>query len=232
MKKIISLWLMVAMLFSVSAFAEEEEFALHSGTKFGMSSQEVAQIEQENGFEMDVYHYEVSGGYSVYGRGRIANMDNTTMSYTFTDDDSLYDLLYEFYEGDDDLAKTLIKFETIEEGLVAKYGATEYCSETGFSFPVLGFVNWSERFKNKYPYDGGVEYKGTQAECSHTRVAYSHRLIEMDDGSCVLIDHVVYRERMKMTGSDNYQHQLRYILLTEEEAQLIRQSMNQFINDL
>lgn len=231
MKRMLVLVLMVAMLFSVSAFAEET-FTLHSGTKFGMTSQEVAQIELEKGFEMTVSHYEDSGEYSAYGRGRIANMDNTSMWYSFSSDDSLYDLLYEFDEGDDDLAKTLIKFETIEEGLVAKYGATEYCSETGFSFPVLGFKGRSERFKNKYPYDGGVEYKGKQAECSHTRVAYSHRLIELDDGSCVLIDHVVYKERMKLIGSDDYQHQLRYILLTEEEAQLIRQSMNQFINDL
>ena len=231
MKKIISLVLMFAMLFSVSALAEVE-FTLHSGTTFGMSSQEVAQIELEKGFDMEVYHWEDTGEYSVWGSGRIANMDKTQIRYSFTNDDSLYDLVYLFDEGDDDLAKTLIKFDTIEEGLIAKYGATEYSSETGFSFPVLGFRGGSERFYDKYPYDGGVEYKGRPAECSHTRIAYSHRLIELDDGSCVLIDHVVYNERMKMTGSNHYQHQIRYILLTEEEAQIIRQSMNQFVNDL
>ena len=102
MKKIICVLLVVMMLMG-TAFAEEE-FTLHNGTKFGMTSEEVIEIERENGFD---YGHWVSDdkGYKEYDYSwlhdknghTIAGQEKASITYFFRDsDDALFEAKYVF----------------------------------------------------------------------------------------------------------------------------------------
>lgn len=126
MKRIISLVLMIAMLLSVSAFAEEE-FTLHSGTKFGMSVDEVVKLEQEAGFDVIESTLGTSGYLQV--KGEIAGHEDAYALYYFDDNDGpMHRMTYRFDDND---------YQAMENTLEKKYGATEYSSLTGMSLPIF-----------------------------------------------------------------------------------------------
>lgn len=228
MKKIISFVLMVVMLLSISALAMED-FTLHNGTKFGMSPQEIVDTEAEHGFVVEFDKNSKMG--SVYGDGRVANFD-CHVSYKCPED-SMITMVYEFDHSEvesSDYSEYVTRFDTIEEGLIQKYGTADYSSQTGFSFPKVG--SFGNNYKDDYPFCGGKNVTGSKFDMEGVREEYSHRLIELSDGNYVLIDHVVYSLRLLNSKNKRYYHQLRYKLLTEEEAQVIHQSMNDFADDL
>ena len=121
MKKIISLILMIAMLISVSAFAEEE-FSLHNGVKFGMTSEEVAAIEEASGFK---YHQ-----YDTHGTidGKIAGQEDASIFFYYNNSPDAYDIPY---CEDNGLYKCTYGFsngsyDTLYDALVSKYGQATY----------------------------------------------------------------------------------------------------------
>lgn len=165
MKKMISLVLMVAMLFSVSAFAEAEEFTLHSGTKFGMSVAEVVEIEQNAGFDVRTSTLETDGFLQV--KGKIAGHDDASAAYYFTDDDTLYRMYYRFSEND---------FQAMENALEKKYGATEFNSLTGMSLPKFT-VNGHEYSD----FRTGVLYQSNDMKSTRLDCMYSQRIIQISE---------------------------------------------------
>lgn len=211
MKKIISLVLMVAMLFSVSAFAEEE-FMLHNGTKFGMSRDEVINQEAQNDFNL------LSRSNILEGHGIVANQSNTGITYYFSSNDNLlYCMSYAFADTD--------SYVAIENSLLNKYGETSYSSITGFAFPkVEGFS----------PSVGFVTSEGTTREKQFKRDRYSHRLVQISDTDYVIIEHYTYSTYSPHTStySSNGWHGLLYKLVNAETAQLIFDSIETANDDL
>ena len=210
MKKIISLVLMVAMLFSLSAFAEEEEFTLHNGTTFGMTMEEVIEIEGNNGFVLSPGE----SGNTCSGNGIIANQQGTTISYQFDENDSLWHMQYSF--------SSLDTFDVVEQGLIKKYGNTDFSSETGLAFPNI--CNENPSFP--VPMAGYCDSTGKGAVTFDARLLnYSHRLVELDDGDCLFIEHYVWVRDCFVYGEISSViewHHLKYRLLTSDEIATIK----------
>lgn len=208
MKKIISLVLMIAMLFGMSAFAVEEEFTLHNGTKFGMTKAEVIEIETPKGFSFKEEPYE---SYVIlYGKGTIANHPDSTIYYYISNDNGVYEMKYAFSTAD--------TYATVEESLIQKYGETEYSSETGFEFPAFieGNGDWRRPFAS-WTSNGGTQYN---------REEYSHRLIYTADEQALFIEH--YTEVSKYSSKQV----VRYRLLTPEELELLQLDNGTISDDL
>lgn len=217
MKRIICMVLMTAMLFSVSAFAVEEGFTLHNGTKFGMEFSEIARIEKENGI---VLKEEVNGSSSfLSAETRIANQDNTRITYYFIEG-SLYQMRYHFTDID--------SYVGIENGLINKYGETSYSSLTGIAFPAIKGV-----FTPFESYSDG----GSMCVAQYNRKDYSHRLIQISDMDYVFIEHyttennLVYPDIPKYNYT-YYDHWLRYTIVDAETAQLILDGIEKGNDDL
>ena len=248
MKKIICVLLVVMMLMGTT-FAEEE-FTLHNGTKFGMTSEEVVSLEKKNGVsvENDVWFWFWS--------------DNNIQMALEKEYDEVNDSLYEEYmkEHEDELtckryaAKTTVanipnasisydfynnalfhmrysfvnyesafeadEFITIEQGLTNKYGATEYSSTAGVFMPSMDIYH-DERSNEMNPIPATTEG-------NWERDLYSHRLIPQNDESYVFIDHYVTH----YSGDSQYYHYLDYYLLSNEEAQAFISAASQVDSDL
>lgn len=209
MKKIIILVLMFAMLFSVSASAEEK-FTLHNGTKFGMTIEEVIAIEGNNGFSLSTYET----GTMCHGLGTIANQPNSSISYYFGDNNSLWRMDYGF--------NSLETFDIVEKGLISKYGNTDFSSDTGLAFPNIYTDSETPQasvpLTSYYVGDGILNFDARLLK-------YSHRLIELDDGQCIFIEHYTWVRNFLRHGkfvSAWEWHDLKYRLLTLDEIEIIK----------
>lgn len=216
MKKIISLMLMVAMLFSVVAFAEDEEFTLHNGTKFGMGLSEVYKMEKEHGIILT----KQEDGRCLYTDTKIANQDDTHMTYYFRNG-SLYQLRYVFTDAD--------SYVGIENGLLNKYGETSYSSLTGTAFPAIKDVFT--------PFESYSTGDGSTCVGQHDRENYTHRLIQISDTDYVFIEHYTINHTYKYparpkSNYNSYEHCLRYTVVDATTAQLIFDSIEKGNDDL
>lgn len=209
MKRIISLVLMFAMLFGVSAFAEED-FTLHNGTKFGMAIEEVIAIEGNNGFSLSPDET----GTSCRGEGTIANQPNSSIYYVFGDNNSLWRMCYGF--------NSLETFDIVEKGLISKYGNTDFSSDTGLAFPNI--YTDPEAPQSSVPLTS--YYEANEIIAFDARLLeYSHRLIELDDGQCIFIEHYAWVRDCLVYGeiSSVWEwHDLNYRLLTPDEIEIIK----------
>ena len=175
MKKIIiCMILMITILFSNSAFAEEE-FNLHSGTKFGMSVDEVIKLEQEAGFDVEDSHLENDGYLEI--RGKIAGYDDVIAKYYFTEDGTLHKLYYHFVSEDN-------IYQELEKNLEKKYGPTEYNSFAGVSLPIFT-VDGYEYSKFRTGVLTEVEYV---CRFSVLERIYSQRIIQITETESVYIE--------------------------------------------
>lgn len=207
MKKIIGIILIITILFSTLAFAEEE-FTLHNGTKFGMEPSEVEKIEAENGLTLE--KKVVDRCSYLYGETKIANCDSTAIQYMFKDN-ALYQLSY-LFDGDD-------SYIGIENSLIIKYGETAYSSITGIAFPTVGDV--FTPFES-YSTEGAA----------FDRRDYSHRLIQISDSEYVFIEHYTFAYLFKPTNFTHNFHHLEYTAVDAETAQLILNSIQKVNDDL
>lgn len=239
MKKIISLLLMVAMLFGVSAFAAEEEFTLHSGTTFGMSVDEVVKLEKDAGFNVEKGEQKAAEGMglafsvesSVRATGKIAGFDNTTAYYSF-EDGELYRMCYVF-EGN--------CFQELENALEKKYGTTEYCSLSGMVMPEFTAQNTTYPF-----FFTGIVSDEPNYHRRTTRESYeySQRLITLSETEYVYIEcqHYFYDFGMqlgKLIGTNQYETyhtkdrtQVTYHLLDAKTAEKLLNALGQLDSDL
>ena len=207
MKKIIGIILIITILFSTLAFAEEE-FTLHNGTKFGMEPSEVEKIEAENGLTLE--KKVVDRCSYLYGETKIANCDSTAIQYMFKDN-ALYQLSY-LFDGDD-------SYIGIENSLIIKYGETAYSSITGIAFPTVGDV--FTPFESYSTEDAAFD-----------RRDYSHRLIQISDSEYVFIEHYTFAYLFKPTNFTHNFHHLEYTAVDAETAQLILNSIQKVNDDL
>lgn len=205
---LVSLVLMLATQF---AFADEE-FTLHNGTKFGMNKDEVLKIESSKGFSV-TYEPEFN---QLSGRGTIAAQADTGICYFFGDNNSLYKMSYEFSD--------INCFYNIEKNLIAKYGETEYSSDTLKEYPTI------------HTYSSGKTVPMSSYSLGYANVnrdSYSQRVIKINDKQYVLIDHYVSLWKGVLTGkADTKLHTLEYLLLSDDEANIILNNSNPSNDDL
>lgn len=124
MKKLISFVLVIVLALSmVAAMAEEEEFSVRNGIKFGMTLDEVKAIEAANGNE----NGEEFGRTISYENVSVAGYPGTSIEYWF-DDGSLFQIVYFIGDDTDDeteefAAKAVSELAT---SLEEKYGEPAY----------------------------------------------------------------------------------------------------------
>lgn len=130
MKKLISMLLAIIIsMASVSAFAEatvvDGEFSVRNGIKFGMTVDEVASVEKENGntaaykiMDMDT-PVEPLNWIRYDGCVNIASVEMSTLDYLFTGDGSLKGISYSLGNAD---YNRIDAYPMIQESLCAKYG--------------------------------------------------------------------------------------------------------------
>ncbi len=248
MKKTISLVLMIAMLFSVSAFAEE--FTLHNGTKFGMSMQDVADAELSKGFSVS------PEGDGLYGEGTIAGRSPSAVRYFFDENEKLVHCDYFIYLNQQNSSNNG-DYTSTNESLISKYGTPVATEETGTPLAVYSDLSPSVKglFKmddTGYPVTGesisgeiytvpigddGKNAKLVMYECPR----YSQWLIEQADGTAILIDHCYIIERYHFSingelapGDDylSYYEMINYTLLSAEEVESLNESTDKAMDDL
>lgn len=209
-RNVIIVFLLFALLF-VSAYAED--FTLHSGTAFGMSQEKVIELESKNGFSLEKIP-DFEGFQRLMGKGTIAGNSNSSVWYHFDAEGSLVHMKYLLSDPD--------TFDAVEEGLKKKYGGTEYTTGTGLEFPFVIYDTDIESFRIPFiSHSDGVLFE-------NIRTDYSHRLISMNDGKYVFIDHFVDFDKYWKKSS----HSLVYHLLSSEEAERITGISQQLDSDL
>ncbi len=218
MKKILCLFIgLIVLLGSISALAEE--FALHSGVQFGMTVDEVVELEEKSGFECKVYdeNSEYSGlgpnEHEVRVEGKIASIDESSIEYYFVDN-ALTIAWYEFgnsgwggfsYSPDD--------FDTVETALVNKYG--EPNCPTGL-FDSFAFTDDVESITHCQECDvyGDCDIYGL-----------SNWLIPLNDNACIFIEHYLISAEFVDDPSfaDGY-HTLCYQVMDATEVKSVLQN--------
>ncbi len=196
---------MIAMLFSMSAFAEEE-FTLHNGLKFGMTKDEVYETEKAAGvhlIEDDTWDY--------IWEGTIAGEWNSKLCISINDS-GLDKVVYEF--------DSLESYDTLNNGLNEKYGKTTYSSETGVYLdePTTDHID-------------SLPYVFTD---TYSNARYSQWLIPYSDTQSILIEHNVFqRDRISYTEKfesfSRVDHSISYELLSEY---MIEKYRNPYSGDL
>lgn len=210
MKKILSVLIFLVMLMSVSAVAEE--FTLHSGTKFGMSANEVKRLEAQNGFKFSTTPYSDT---DLQGTGIVANQSNTTIYYSISATQGVTQMQYVFENHK--------SFDAIEEGLIAKYGETDYSSETWKEFPQLVKMGSGCTIPfTSYDYN----------TLSFARKDYSHRILKTEDGLYVFIEHYTSESGNIFSSRVSYSHVLTYHLVSESYANEILNGASSLNEDL
>ena len=211
MKKLISILLaMIIAMASVSALAEE--FTLHSGTKFGMSLDEVKSIETSNGYTVEntslkYAFYDTDGKYyskatnALQIKGTMAGIENSTLSYYFNDNNELFAAVYKFgplvHEGN------IVEYADIQNTLSQKYSE-----------------KWEEVGEGDYP---------RILDCLYNELGYDRRIYSMDtysiensDNSQIHINHALFYQIISGLSDIDCanlggRHYLEYRLLSAEE---------------
>ncbi len=182
MKKLLCV-IMAALMLMGTAFAEEE-FTLHNGTKFGMTTEEVSEMESSNG------NYFNDNGYGslVSTHNTVAGQPNTTISYVFRDG-KLFSMQYEFEFDNDDYTS---QYNTIEEGLIKKYGETTYNSISSIVLPIDNghdptMMPHMDKIINRYsPLYGDVKDYET------SNGMWSQRIVFLETGEAAYIIHTAW----------------------------------------
>lgn len=226
MKKIISLVLMITMLFTVSAFAEED-FTLHSGVKFGMTLDEVKTCEENAGFTFSEYF---DGSY--YIEGKIAGIDEARINYYFVDG-KLIQGIYEFPVASplarhQSIDESRADYTTISDLLNEKYGITEYCSITNRIYPVPSIINDEMRCSSFGEYDYWKQPEQAWADSNYATEIYEEWLICLPDGSGIYIHHCLYGD----TNGSETLHKIYYTIYDAETISEINDASEEASSDL
>lgn len=223
----ILLFLFVLMLSlsacSTSANKETSEYAtttepieLHSGVTFGMSSQQIIQKENENGYSTE---FRDDGRLQV--TGKIAGFDSSMIQYFF-DSSSMFHAMYTIGDSSITLAPTETDFQTIQTALEAQYGKPTFSSAMGTA------TNLPGKYKNQYVTGiawaewGNMPSLGIYCEV----VDYYQWEIKQPDGSVVLIDHFLAKDL------GNYAQRISYVCYASSDVTYTNQQNQSIGNDL
>ncbi len=122
-----------------SSFADD--FSVRNGIRFGMTIDEVKQIETRNGItDSDIYLDKVNGDYYCFGlTTSIAGIDGSRLLYQFDPDTKLL-IDFRYMLGPSGTSIDLVDeyFKTVSQSLINKYGEPLHSSTTdGIIFPLL-----------------------------------------------------------------------------------------------
>ena len=219
MKKIISLVLIFVMLFSVSAFAENE-FTLHSGVYMGMSREQVIEAEEKNGF-----HPILDDDGDIRVEGTIASINDSSISYCFEDNKlnhASYRLPDCFSEENPLRSKYLFKEDMMEawtkvsSALTGKYGVPECGTVAGKYYDLTAT---SASFRAGHSIVGG-------GHCTKTDEICEQWLIVLDDGTSVFIENTIVID----TYDEKYNgvvHFIPWLLYHHCDVELTEELLNQ-----
>lgn len=235
-KSLALLWLVVilsVMLCSCSSQSGEvtttnaparkkfDVFKLHSGTQFGMTSDEVIELERQAGFTADTSELQKDNKLKICGK--IAGQNNTDAYYYFSAN-KLYEMRYYF--------KELEQYQAIEQSLQDKYGVTQYGSHTGIGLPEFS-INGDTYSDN---HNEGIFSTGSFWVMRIQNCQYSQRIIQISETEYVFIEHycanIVYDWSRDNSKSVYPNHYVQYTLLSSTEVAQIFGDVQQLDSDL
>lgn len=214
MKKIASILMILVMLFSVSAFGEEE-FTLHSGTKFGMTMDEVRSIEEAAGFTVP----QGASNKMLQIDGQVAGYSGT-IYYYFTDNENGTLDRMEYMFSDSSI------YETMEKALEKKYGPTDYNSLRGISLPSFTVNN------EEYSFNTRFAPRADSDDITILKCEYSQRIIQISETEYVYIECIREYCRFEPWKWDYSFVSVDYVLLDAETAEGIQRNLKQLDDDL
>lgn len=144
MKKTISFFLAITLHFLCllgTAFADD--FSVRNGIQFGMSVDEVKQLEKDNGMpDYNLYLEDNYGIYTYFCLGydtSLAGIDGSRLIYCFDNKTNrLKEIKYELGSRYKDSEKAMSIYKTVTETMIQKYGIPDYSSSyNGKVFPIL-----------------------------------------------------------------------------------------------
>ena len=115
--------ILIVVFISVGCVAfGEEDFTLHSGTKFGMTSDEVIETESLSLSPSKAIWYPETGYLHLQSeKAKIAGRENASVHYYFDENNRLISCIYG-WNGNSSNANTPLEYEDLVKTLTTKYG--------------------------------------------------------------------------------------------------------------
>lgn len=134
-KKLISI-LIILSVFTVCITGSSlaDEFTLHSGVKFGMTLEEITQIEENAGFETTLNEEKTQ----LEITGKIASVENSRIDYAFINN-KMFQASYAL--GRDSINRGVEGYSIIQESLESKYGEPTGLPNNFHSSEFLGVLS-------------------------------------------------------------------------------------------
>lgn len=214
--------LLVSLLIMLYSSALAGNFSIHSDVTFGMTVDEVIACEKANGFSPEF----VSMLNNVKVNGKIAGLNNSTITYSFGDGKMVkanYILAKHAAYNPETMQQD---YATISQALQSKYGSTDFNSETlhAYTLPSSHYLSSSISVVSNYnDWNKGTAFSAS-CEC------YEQWLIMQNDGSGILIDHAL--RKYTGTKSTEYQHAVIYTHLDSSIVSSISHNIEEQANDL
>lgn len=108
--------ILLVFMSSIVGSASANEFTLHSGVAFGMTTEQVIQLEQKAGFEVETSEDDPN---ILKIQGKIASVESSRIKYQFANN-KLYYARYDL--GSDQINRGFEGYKKIQESLESKYG--------------------------------------------------------------------------------------------------------------
>lgn len=183
MKRVICIVSVCIVLLAALGTASAEEFTLHSGVTFGMTIDDIKALEESKGFETSQNEFRPN---EIVISGTIAGIERGALIiYTVDEQGRLFKACYFLGNNAAPAAQRISEYETINDALTQKYGASAY--NTGnmqiANVPDTLFGEETTGFKFCQGVAGGEIY------------TYNQWLLDQEDGSKILIDHFMRDEK-------------------------------------
>lgn len=224
MRKLFALLLVAVLALGLLGGAFADAFELHSGVTFGLSPDEVTQIEKEAGNE-------VSKGWSdeIGGKMRLAGIDDSYLYYSFSDN-ALIQMRYEFDSSGMNNPKYDANYENVSAALAKKYGESSYSSITGKRLELPGI--YKEIITSGF---GQHDYwaEKSWANADYVTDKYEEWAVDQDDGSIVFIHHCMFYDKNENgKPSQFHYHRLFYTRIDADTANEYKTMQESISDDL
>lgn len=239
MKKLIIL-LMAALLLTCSAAATEGEFTLRNGVKFGMTEDEIMQLELAAG---DAEELTPGSGTIVFKNREeltVAGRNEVTVVYDYDDTGAMCQMTYYF------LFSPEADYRAVSNALLKKYGPTDYSSETNMKLPMIDPVieddnervdtiqnPYTKGYVSQFSFEGTKSYSYRRDLRKFEMYDYNQWLIPYGD-THIMIEHSRVRDKFAKDSSVMASHYERiiYTLLSEEQNDVMMQQLEKDFSDL
>ncbi len=187
-------WTLVFIILCPLSMAKEsiskDEFTIHNGTKFGMSSESVRTTEAEKGVvltDLDS-RWSEEGVTSFFTRPRIslAGRNEGEVTYVFKNDELVY---VSYWFNTDGMSSDAIAqdYSELMEAFMKKYGSPDFDIDSGTA---------SKLPKEKYCHTAQVLQLSEKSE-NYKPIDYRQWQIDCEDGSGILVELYLYKYNSK-----------------------------------